>query len=151
MLPLNSVILDRFKKRYRVVPSHDNSGNLKRFNVLLGHVPIGYVSYHFESSQVLYIDDLHIRHDAILFPSLWWDMIVVKIYLPSLKWQKHNFQGRGIGTAMLEFVAEHARSISVKRIEGQLKSHDLNANPNLPDWYRRRGFTVEGNKISLAL
>ena len=48
---------------------------------------------------------------------------------------------------------------SVKRIEGEVKHHDFRDNPDLPDWYRRRGFSVVmGNektawvaKISLAV
>jgi len=151
MLPPRSVILDKFQKQYRVVPSDDNPDNFNRFNILLDGVPIGHVNYHFEGSEVLYIDDLHIRHDAMLFPFFWWDWIVIKIYLPSLKWPTHNFQGRGIGTAMLDLMAHHARSRSAKRIVGQISSHDLKDNPDLPNWYRRRGFTVEGNRISRSL
>ncbi len=145
------IIHDKFKKQYRVVPAKANTNNFKRFDILSGHAQIGYVNYYFASSEVLLIDDLHIRHDAILFPLLWWDLIVVKIYLPSVKWKTHNFQGRGIGTAMLEFMAGYARSRSAKRIEGHLSPHDLRNNPDLANWYRSRGFTVEGNKISLSL
>ena len=151
MLLLGFVISDKYKKQYRIVASNNDLGDLKRVYILSGNARIGNVNYHFAGSEVLYLDDLHIRQDAILFPAYWWDVIVAKIYLPSLQWQTHNFQGRGIGTAMIEFLAEYARSMGAKRIEGHIKSNDLKINPDLPNWYLRRGFKMEGNKISRSL
>ena len=51
------------------------------------------------------------------------------------------------------------KSESLKRIEGEVKHHDFKDNPDLPDWYRRRGFSVVMGdektswvaKISLAI
>jgi hypothetical protein len=40
----------------------------------------------------------------------------------------------------------------VKRIEGDVKHHDFKNNPDLPNWYRRRGFSVNaGDKKSAGV
>ena len=57
-----------------------------------------------------------------------------------------NYQKRGLGTAMIKFLASYAKSKSAKRIEGEVKHHDFKDNPDLPDWYRRRGFAINMDK-----
>lgn len=56
-----------------------------------------------------------------------------------------NYQHRGLGTELLSFVIRRAREHSFRRITGKLFPKDLAANPQLPDWYRRRGFQVTMN------
>lgn len=87
------------------------------------------------------------------------DLIFWIASFPPEKWRIRNYRKRGIGTAMIEFLASYARSKSAKRIEGEVKHHDFKNNPDLPEWYRRRGFAVvmgDGKtpwvaKISLAV
>lgn len=43
---------------------------------------------------------------------------------------------------MIELLVSYAHSQRAKRIEGEIKSHDFQRDPNLPEWYRRRGFSV---------
>jgi GNAT superfamily N-acetyltransferase len=78
---------------------------------------------------------------------------------PPERWRVSNFQNRGLGSAMIEFLISYGRSKSVKRIEGYVKPPDDKANRDLLNWYKRRGFTAEmGNertawiaKVSLSV
>ena len=51
-------------------------------------------------------------------------------------------RGRGLGSALLEFIVREARSRGFTRIEGDIFAKDHAANQGLPDWYRQRGFVV---------
>jgi hypothetical protein len=55
---------------------------------------------------------------------------------------RKNCRGRGLGTALLRFVVEHARAQGASEIIGDLRLVDLSGELDLPDWYRRRGFEV---------
>lgn len=144
---LQSVIRDKRGNEYTIAASDLDSENFRRFDIHFGRVPIGYANYHFEGSDVLYIDDWRIRNDAVL-PA--WFMCPF-FSIPPLRWRTKNFRKRGIGTAAIKFLANYARSQSAKRIEGQMKPHDIAENPELPNSYRKWGFTVTGDKISLLL
>lgn len=61
-----------------------------------------------------------------------------------------NYQHRGLGTELLNFVIRRAREHSFRRITGKLFPKDLASNPRLPDWYRRRGFQVTLNASKTA-
>lgn len=61
-----------------------------------------------------------------------------------------NYQHRGLGTELLNFVIRRAREHSFRRITGKLFPRDLEGNPRLPDWYRRRGFQVAMNASETA-
>ena len=62
-----------------------------------------------------------------------------------------NFRKQGFGSQMLTTVVAYARSKGLKRIEGRLKEKDLVPNPNLPQWYKKRGFTIVDSQIYLNL
>ncbi len=55
-----------------------------------------------------------------------------------------NYRKRGLGTALLKFIVSSAKERGMQMVEGSLSPVDLVPNPDLPDWYKRRGFTVEG-------
>ena len=134
---LRTTIHDRDGREYNVTEYGS-----ERFNIQRRGVPIGYANFHFEGADVLHLDDLHIEDDAIFPPWFSCPLPFVILSFPPLRWRTENFQGRGIGTAMIQFLVDYARSKFAKRIEGEVKPHDFKDNPDLPDWYRRRGFTV---------
>ena len=53
-----------------------------------------------------------------------------------------NYRNRGIGTAMLALVERLTADAGFRRVQGWISRVDADPNPDLPDWYRRRGYTV---------
>lgn len=135
-----NIIHDKYGKEYSV--AQDGSEEFLRFNVEYCDTPIGYANCRFHGKDVLYLDDLHIKKDAVSLPCFRLSLLFRDVSFPPLRWRTRNFRSRGIGTAMIKFLARYARSNSVKRIEGEVKPHDFQNNPNLPNWYRSRGFDV---------
>jgi GNAT superfamily N-acetyltransferase len=153
-----SIIHDRHGRKYTVSES-GSQDYYQRFNIEHRRNRVGYANCHFEGDDVLHLDDLHIEDKAMYPPWFFVDLIFWIGSLPPERWRVTNYRERGIGTAMIKFLASYARSKSAKRIEGEVKHHDFKDNPQLPEWYRRRGFAVvmgDGKsgyiaKISLAL
>jgi hypothetical protein len=56
-----------------------------------------------------------------------------------------NYQNRGLGTSMFFLLSHLAKEAGYMRLEGWLSRVDVGPNPELPNWYRRRGFTVVEN------
>lgn len=147
------IIRGRDGGEYHVIESDCDSEDFRRFNIKFGRCQVGYLNYSFEGDGVLNLDDLHIEDAATSPPWFLLDFIFIGGSFPPLRWRTKNFRGRGIGTAMIEFLVDYARANSIKRIEGEVKPHDFKDNPDLPDWYRRRGFTVtagDGNAAWIA-
>lgn len=140
-LAVRQFIQDKHGKLYSVVSSDDEL-DYKRFNIEYHDQRVGYVDHHFEGEEVLFIDDLHIDENAMRPPWFFLNLIFWIGSFPPEKWRVTNYQQRGLGTAMIKFLTDYARSNGAKRIEGEVKQHDFNDNPDLPDWYRRRGFYV---------
>jgi GNAT superfamily N-acetyltransferase len=147
----NSIIHDKHGKPYSVIAWDIDSEIFRRFNIEHRGCRIGYVNYHVESDDVLFIDDLRIDDKAMRPPWFFIDLPFWIGSLPPERWRVTNYQKRGIGTAMIEFLKSLAKSESLKRIEGDVKHHDFNNNPDLPNWYRRRGFTVRTDNISAGV
>lgn len=153
-----TAIHDKHGKPYFVVASDCDGEIFKRFNIEHRGRRVGYVNYHVEADDVLFIDDLRLEAKAMRPP---WFLIPLPYWtgsFPPERWRVTNYQKRGLGTVMIEFLKGFAKSESLKRIEGDVKHHDFKQNPDLPDWYRRRGFTVSTDtksagvaKISLAI
>ena len=139
---LKSIIHDKRGRQYHVIASECNSENFKRFNIEYRGRRVGYVNYHFGGDDVLFIDDLRIEDKAMHSPWFFLDLIYWVVSFPPERFRITNYQKRGLGTAMIKFLADYARSKCAKRIEGEVKHHDFKDNPDLPDWYRRRGFSV---------
>ena len=154
-----NIIHDKHGREYIVSENHSQDLVSLRFNIEYHGRLIGYANCRFESNGVLHIKDLHIEDKAMRPPWFFVDLIFWIASFPPEKWRIRNYRKRGIGTAMIEFLASYARSKSAKRIEGEVKHHDFKNNPDLPEWYRRRGFAVvmgDGKtpwvaKISLAV
>ncbi len=138
-----STIHDKHGRPYSVIASDLDSKDFKRFNIEHRGHRVGYVNYHIEGDDVLYVDDFHIYDKAMRPPWFFIDLFIWNLgSFPPERFRVSNYQKRGLGTAMIKFLASYAKSESVKRIEGEVKPHDLKDNPDLPDWYRRRGFNV---------
>lgn len=56
--------------------------------------------------------------------------------------QLRNYRGRGLGTALVQFVEDRARHQSVKRITGKVVQKDYGSWPELLDWYAKNGFMI---------
>jgi GNAT superfamily N-acetyltransferase len=136
-----SIIYDRHGRQYGVNEIALSAGFI-RFNIECLGKRVGYVNCHFESEDVLYLDDLRIEDRAIR-PS--WFSLILKSWAVSLspaRWRTVNYRERGLGTAMIKFLENYARLHGAKRLEGRVKTHDLRNYPDLVNWYRRRGFAV---------
>ncbi len=138
-----SIIHDKHGRPYFVIASDLDSEIFKRFNIEHRGHRVGYVNYHIEGDDVLYVDDFHIYDKALRPPWFFIDLFIWNLgSFPPERWRITNYQKRGLGTAMIEFLKGFAKSESLKWIEGEVKQYDFKDNPDLPDWYRRRGFTV---------
>jgi GNAT superfamily N-acetyltransferase len=133
-----AVIHDKFGEEYQIVEDH--SQEFLYFNIEHHGRRIGQAICRFKGKDVLHVNDLHLRDNVMRPPLFFVPMIFGGGSFPPERFRKFNYQQRGLGTAMLEFLANFARSKSVKRIEGEVKHHDLKRNPDLVNWYRRRGF-----------
>jgi hypothetical protein len=144
-----SVIHDKHGREYRVIKC--GSENFHRFNIEFNDCRIGYANVHFAGPEILHFDDLRIDDKAVLRPWFSWDLFFLFVSFPPLRWRTENFQEREIGTEMIEFLTDYARSNSAQRIEGEVRYDDLKNNPDLENWYRRRGFIVAGGKLTAHL
>jgi GNAT superfamily N-acetyltransferase len=61
-----------------------------------------------------------------------------------------NYRHRGIGTALLQYLIQRARQDGFKRVSGKLAKQDLETNPQLANWYRKRGFEATVSKSELT-
>lgn len=62
-----------------------------------------------------------------------------------------NYRNRGIGSALLGLIIQLAKEHRMAVLFGNVGTEDLKANPDLPDWYRRRGFTIfEGGDFGVG-
>ncbi|MCB9460155.1 MAG: hypothetical protein H6670_10945 [Anaerolineaceae bacterium] len=114
-------------------------GNLSASS-LISHVcskkdVIGQINWRMPRPDEIVIGDL-IIFDPPLYFKKWWQR------LPFLDRRPVTFRGRGLGSAMLAYVLDSARSMDVSLIRGWITSDDLAITSYLPDFYRSRGFTV---------
>jgi hypothetical protein len=56
-----------------------------------------------------------------------------------------NYQKLGLGSVLLEAIIEEARSRKFQQVTGVLLPANLKQNPELPNWYSKRKFTVKVN------
>jgi len=144
------LIHDKHGAEYRIVESPRET--YIRFKVLNQRVMVAYVNCGMRG-EVLRIIDLFVASSAVHKPWFHWDLFFFALSFPPVKRRTVNYQDRGIGTAMIRFLVDYARSNSAKRIEGDVKHHDYKNNQDLPAWYRRRGFTVvmnDGTGVGIA-
>jgi hypothetical protein len=134
-----NTIRDKHGREYRIVKSY--SGGFDQFRIEHNAIPVGYVNCHFEDAA-LHIDDLRINDKVIQRSKLLLRLPSWIGLLFATKRKVVNYQSQGLGTAMIDFLASYARKKSAKRLEGEIRPFDFKNNPQLPAWYRRRGFIV---------
>jgi len=128
-------IQDKSGHQYRVHLSETPRWYLKVWD---GPVMVGYANCHVEP-QVLFVDDLRVDDKALRPASNIRHFMHHLLKRPD---QPINYRRRGIGTALLKLIAGLAAERGFTAIEGSISKVDLDNNPNLPAWYRQRGFAV---------
>jgi GNAT superfamily N-acetyltransferase len=118
-----NIIHDKQGEGYHV--TLDDSADTHYFKIKHHGIPVGQVICHFDGS-VLHLDDIHINDEVVNQAG---GVII-------------NYRGRGIGTAMIQFLIRYAKGKAVKRIEGQIKRFDFKNATDLLERYRRWGFEV---------
>jgi hypothetical protein len=148
----NVTIYDKQGRDYQIDVSDDESTLLltvyRSLDWLgLTHM-VGNANCVFKSDNVMLLGDIHFvdKIDRNLF-----GWIYAFFYR-----EPKSFQGLGLGTATLKFIVKYAKEKGVKKIHGLIVPKDLDANPNLPKWYKQHGFIVntqtsEGIKINLQI
>jgi len=132
-------ITDREGGRYQVGADVYNGG-LLRVSLFSRTVrgPVGKLEALVEGGQLL-ISDLVVVSNALkregrpVKLTRW----VLRIPPPRI-----DFQGRGLGTRLLEMAIDFGRARGLRYVTGFVVRRDLEANPDLLNWYKRRGFDV---------
>lgn len=134
----NHFIIDRHGFTYRV---HFERAVGWTFNLWCGNDVVGYMNC-IEQSPVLLVGDFKLYDDVRVPESV-----------PAVLWRKllgspkpvRNYRNRGLGTAMFVLLSDLGKSAGFQRLEGWISDVDTGGNSDLPNWYRRRGFTVIDN------
>lgn len=101
---------------------------------------VGYANCIIQHSNELSLADIRIFDQAIVFRSTFQRIWVAAIQrAPS---RTKNYQRRGLGTQLLQWVIEYARARALTRIVGDVVEQDLAQNPNLCQWYQKHGFSI---------
>jgi hypothetical protein len=134
------IVHDRQGEEYQI--KLDDNGIAPIFSLKLNRPNvqshrIGYANCWMAGDTML-LHDIHIDESVILvFRSIGWFS-----FLRPVKREERHFRNLGLGTVLLNAVVDFAKSKGVKRIEGKIVKLDYDKNPDLPNWYRRRGFDV---------
>jgi GNAT superfamily N-acetyltransferase len=144
-------ITDARGQRYRL--QIDDETSFWRVRVLNGQIWVAEANCQV-TDTALTLHDLHV-FDKVLSPDnglIGWIRGFIKGHNKPV-----NYRGRGLGSALLKFITNTASQRGLREINGSLSRNDLKENPNLANWYQRRGFEVAqgGNfgagKIHLVL
>ncbi len=128
-------IIDRWGDRYRVHSDRDYGWS---FRIWHDQHPIGYMNC-IQQRPVLLVGDFRLRDDMVIPESL--PDSLVRRFLGRPR-PTRSYRNRGLGTAMFVLVSGLAKTAGFERLEGWISDVDTEKNPELPDWYKRRGFTV---------
>lgn len=94
-----------------------------------------------QETNHMILADIIIFEPPIMRTPLWARLV------PFYKWQPPSFRGRGLGSAMLNFVVEQAKKINVDAIKGNMKGDDSESDKYLERFYKKHGFTISGSSI----
>ena len=135
-------IVDKAGKLYAYTFTYENW--LREWRVFDGRPWIGVASCTL-SGTTMTLADIQLRED-ILRPRAFWARLLRR---PPVR---INYRGRGLGSALLAMVIDHARKSECRTITGIVAARDLATNPRLVEWYRRHGFiyaaTAPGLNVS---
>lgn len=130
-------ISDRFGRVYRL--TNRTFGRVWKITVWDEAVPVGMALCVRQTQESLLLSDIQV-YCSVALPRPWWHVLL------RLQPERRSYRGRGIGTAMLQFIIGQARREAVQEIEGNLLPLCLREMPNLTDWYRGCGFLVHMNE-----
>jgi len=134
--PERSALQDGTGLSYRLeISQSDSFWFIKVFD---GNMRVGYANCTL-TNRILTLADLHVAMDA---PQPRRGVSRFFHWVLNTRRKAVNYRGRGLGAALLRFIIRKAVAHGFTEIEGKLSPHDLAANPKLPEWYRRHGFTV---------
>ena len=92
--------------------------------------------------------------DIFIFPKVWpvWFGREFFSELFNQPWHGINYRKRGLGSALLEYVKQYAKTHRVEQITGFISSQDT-PHEVLIKWYQRHGFEVErvSNRLYIFL
>lgn len=94
-----------------------------------------------EAQATLMLKDIAIANEASPKPMNIWIKILHKIpgYQPKLI----NYRHQGLGSALIKCLIQYARDNGVLFLYGEVFRPDLENNPNLLQWYQKRGFEIK--------
>lgn len=98
------------------------------------HGRIGYAHAQLRE-DALFLADLRIE-DSGLYPRTLFQRLL------RLKPKSENYRQLGLGTLLLQHLEQFAIERGYRLITGGIVEKDIKQWPNLPDWYRRRGYEV---------
>lgn len=132
-------ITDIYGQKY-YIKVLENSADL--FHVELRHRGeyVGEVKCILRPPDMMELSEIHIRDDSdSLDPGASIIESIMKSQAKS-KDEMRNYREKGLGTALLELVIDHAREKQLRHIYGTIVEKDIIRTPNLVEWYKKRGF-----------
>ena len=142
---MNATIHDRSGRPYALEFDLPTDSHLLIVKVFSEKHRIGYANCFIMNTTIL-LQDIHISDDV---PVREFRVVNFIQGLARRKPKTLNYRGRGIGTGLLLAVLQYARERGMHEVRGRLGPLDWKRNPNLPNWYRKHGFSVsESGEIS---
>lgn len=130
---ITHIIYDKFGNPYTISGHLSTSGFVS--DVVSELDWVGRINWMTEQADVLLITDLIIFDVPVL-------LTLQERVSRFIKRQPTHYKGRGLGSAMLNFIITSARAMGVSEINGWITGEDLEKTPYLPAFYRKHGFTV---------
>ena len=132
---MTQTVFDRRGRRYTfsIVEAHP----LLLIQIHQRQILVGEVKCLGHPAGVLEIKDIAIANEVSPPPPLW----VQRLKLP---WrpQPINYRGQGLGSALLSYLIEHARTQGFASLWGEVFRPDVENTPKLLDWYQKHGFEI---------
>jgi GNAT superfamily N-acetyltransferase len=135
-------IHDRYGREYLLIVQYhwddEHSGSLD-LEITDGYWPIGKVHCDIHASSKMELCDIRINGYALQPESNWaW----VKRQVFRRQRPTVDYQGKGLGTALLQLTIDLARQMGIRDIFGFITHDDLRRKPELVTWYQKHGFQV---------
>lgn len=90
-----------------------------------------------KESKSLLLADLIISADA------YFENLQDKFFKLTHWFEPTDYRRKGLGSYLLKFIINLAKNQGIKKIYGSLTEQDIEANPNLINWYQKYGFKLE--------
>ncbi|MDJ0703767.1 MAG: GNAT family N-acetyltransferase [Leptolyngbyaceae cyanobacterium MO_188.B28] len=136
---MSQQIFDKKGRRYLSTIVEVDSQLL--INLYNQHMVVGQVRCIRESSAALMLKDIAIANEVNLAPMNIWFKILHKI--PGWRSKPINYRRQGLGSALIRRLIQYARENGIEFLHGEVFRPDLENNPNLLQWYQKRGFEIK--------